>query len=98
MEAHYKNGIENGLRTEWRWDNGKKHIEAHFHDGNLDGTYKDWHSNGFRANIGQYKNGKEDGLWVIWSKDGKTKSEKYFKDGKLTLKEKVVDNFDGIKD
>ena len=68
-------------------------MEAHYKDGNLDGPYKDWHSNGFRANIGQYKNGKEDGLWVVWSKDGEKKSEKYFKDGKPSSKEEVIDGF-----
>ena len=82
METYYKNGKENGLRTEWRWDNGKKHMEAHFKDGDLHVPYKDWRSNGFQAKVGQYKEGKEDGLWVVWSKDGSTKTEKLYKDGK----------------
>ena len=82
MKTHYKNGIENGLRTEWRWDNGEKIMEAYFKDGNLDGPYYDWHSNGFQANVGRYKDGKEDGLWVVWSENGKTKSKKYYKNGR----------------
>ena len=40
-------------------DNGKKHMQGHFKDGNLDGSYTDWHSNGFKENEGQYKDGKE---------------------------------------
>ena len=81
METYYKNGKENGLRTEWRWDNEKKIMEANFKDGDLHGLYKDWHSNGVQANIGQYKEGKEDGLWVLWSKDGSSQIKKIYKNG-----------------
>ena len=37
-----------GLHTEWRWDNGKKHMEAHFKDGDLHGPYKDCVQMGFK--------------------------------------------------
>jgi antitoxin component YwqK of YwqJK toxin-antitoxin module len=52
-------------------------MEANFKDGDLHGLYKDWHSNGVQSNIGQYKEGKEDGLWVLWSKDGSTQIKKF---------------------
>ena len=82
MKTYYKNGKENGLRTEWRWDNGEKLMEANFKDGALHGLYKDWHPSGIQANLGQYKEGKEDGQWVLWSKDGNTQTKKFYKNGK----------------
>ena len=53
-----------------------------FVNGEEPGVYKDWHPNGIQANLGQYKEGKEDGKWVLWSKDGNTQTKKFYKNGK----------------
>nr|HMS69774.1 hypothetical protein [Saprospiraceae bacterium] len=47
------------------------------------GTYKKWHENGLLANEGNFKNGKEDGIWKYYHREnGKIRSEGNFLNGK----------------
>ena len=40
-----RNGKENGIHADWRWDNGEKLMKANFKDEDLHVLYKGWHSN-----------------------------------------------------
>ena len=41
-----------------------------------------FHENGQKMSEGNYKDGKEDGLWVHWHENGQKRSESNLKDGK----------------
>lgn len=44
-EINYKNGVLDGLFTEW-YENGQKSLEANFRNGLLDGVETIWYENG----------------------------------------------------
>ena len=44
-EETYKDGIKDGLYTEW-FDNGQKYWEVTYKDGKLDGLLTSWYANG----------------------------------------------------
>ena len=51
-------------------------------DGKLfSGVCVDCHDNGQKKYEGPFKNGKEDGLWTVWSEAGERMDEAYFVDG-----------------
>jgi antitoxin component YwqK of YwqJK toxin-antitoxin module len=50
-------------------------------DGRKVGHWTTWHKNGQKDAEGDYKNGKEEGLWTYWY-DGQKSREATFKNGK----------------
>ena len=83
MEWNYKDGMKEGLRTEW-YENGQKKAEATFKDGKREGLRTKWHESGQKKKKGNYKDGKEDGLYTNWYESGQKRYEGKYKDGKLT--------------
>ena len=49
----------------------------------FDGLYKRYHNNGKLFEEGNLKKGKKWGLWKLYSKDGKSRTESYYKDDEL---------------
>ena len=93
-ESTYKDGKEDGLRTQatikdgepvdlmtqW-YENGQKKEESTYKDGKEDGLRTQWHENGQKEDETTYKDGKEDGLRTKWHENGQKWLEKTFKDG-----------------
>ena len=42
-----------------------------------------WYDNGQKETGGNYKDGKEDGLWTYWDKDGNVTKTETYKDDEL---------------
>lgn len=47
-----------------------------------DGPYIEWHKNGKRAVMGEYRMGLKHDKWSEWDAEGKLLSEKHYKNGK----------------
>jgi len=56
----------------WRYDNGKRQLEAEFLDGREDGIWASWYESGRIKERGQYSRGVKTGLWTTWSEDGES--------------------------
>ena len=61
---------------------GKKHIETHYKNGELEGLETYWYKSGKKKSETHYKNGKQEGLATWWYKSGKKKYLKHYKNGK----------------
>ncbi len=46
-------------------------------EGSLNGLYVDWHANSQKLSEGFYQDGKKEGLWTYWDKNGKVTKEHY---------------------
>ena len=57
VEAHYKDGKQDGRVTEW-YMNGQKKSEKHYKDGNNDGKWITWHENGHKKVEKIFQDGK----------------------------------------
>ena len=56
--------------------------EIAYHKGSpYTGKSYELHLNGQKSMEGNYKDGKEDGLWVSWHKNGQKQIERHYKDG-----------------
>ena len=84
-EGIYKDGIQDGLQTEW-YKNGQKMFEKNYKDGNRDGLWTEWYKNGQKRYEWNYKDEKLDGLFTIWYENGQKMFEKNYKDGILISK------------
>lgn len=85
-EAHYVNGVYEGLLREW-WGHRKKRstipsMEAHYKKGKRDGKTTAWHENGAKKAEHNYKEGVPDGLWRYWHDNGVLSEEFTYQDGK----------------
>ena len=66
-----------------KYYDGEK-FEANFIDGELNGLYREWCINGKLMTEGNYKNGKQEGLWIyysFWDNCGFLEYEINYKDG-----------------
>jgi antitoxin component YwqK of YwqJK toxin-antitoxin module len=89
----WKDGKKDGLYTTWYGRVYKieqkqtKQVEGTVKDGNADGkdaSHKGGKIAGFEKDSEQtWKNGKEDGLYTSWYRNGQKRYESTFKDGKL---------------
>jgi antitoxin component YwqK of YwqJK toxin-antitoxin module len=57
--------------------------EGHYKDGELNGAYKRWYSNGSLESETNFKDGEPDGTSKEWYEDGKLKKVYHYKDGKI---------------
>ena len=95
VEKNFKEGKENGLRTEWDED-GNKTYQGNFVDRSefLDfiknigedlsekyGVHTEWHPNGKKKVEKHFKDNKENGLRIEWDEDGRKIYEKNFTEG-----------------
>jgi len=77
-KRNYINGVLNGKNTRY-WDNGNIRDELTYKDGEVvDCDYIEYHPEGEKSIIGQYKNGKKDGEWISYFQDGVILSEEYY--------------------
>ena len=84
-ESFYKDGKEDGLRTEL-YENGQMKRKVIFKDGKPDGLLTHWYENGQKKGEGSLKDGKPDGLGTQWYKNGQKMWEETYKDGNLISK------------
>ena len=83
QEQHYRNGRQEGTRTQWFFPSGKKRLEDRWKEGQREGLESKWYRNGQQTSEGNWIAGKEDGVWAYWDKDGNATRSLTFKDGKL---------------
>lgn len=48
-----------------------------------DGPFKEYYENGELKEEGSFKKGKKQGLWKLYSKNGKSGTESYYNDDEL---------------
>lgn len=80
-EVHYKEGLADGLSTNWHL-NGRKESEGIYKDGKKEGLWTWWNANGQQIIEKYYKNGIKHGLWIDWHENGQRKVEGNFINGK----------------
>ena len=70
--------------TKRMYDDGKLGYLKQYKDGKPDGAYYNyWQSNGQKWIEGNFKDGKEVGIWVFYNKDGTVSSRHTYKDGEV---------------
>ena len=70
--------------TKRMYDDGKLGDLKQYKDGKPDGAYYNyWQSNGQKWIEGNFKDGKEVGIWVFYNKDGTVSSRHTYKDGEI---------------
>jgi len=85
-ESNYKEGILDGLSSEW-YDNGHKKYEGMYKDGIRVGAHVLWYESGQKGGVINFKNGMKDGKWIKWHENGQKWTEAIYKDDKLVGKE-----------
>ncbi|HTM22451.1 MAG TPA: toxin-antitoxin system YwqK family antitoxin, partial [Kofleriaceae bacterium] len=78
-------GKHEGLWTTYQAP-GKKMYEASFHRGNLHGTATRWHPTGAKAEVGNYRDGRPDGTFHVYSTAGVELGTFTMRDGNGTYK------------
>lgn len=81
IEAHFKEGLQDGLTTEW-YENGTKKREVAYKKNKLNGLSVSWYENGKMQSKVQYKDDIPDGEAVSWYSSGVKKEEAQYKQGK----------------
>ncbi len=68
---------------EWRmWhENGRKHSEGTYKNGERDGKWMFLYENGYKKLGGTFKDGEKDGEWIGWCRNGNKKSKGTYKNG-----------------
>ena len=70
--------------TKRMYDDGKLGYLKQYKDGKPDGAYYYyWQSNGQKWIEGNFKDGKEVGIWIFYNKDGTISSRHTYKDGEI---------------
>ena len=70
-----------GIFQKFRYD-GKLNYECSYNNGEKDGLYKEWYSNGNQKKVeGSYEDGEKNGLIREWYSSGNQKFEGSYKDG-----------------
>jgi antitoxin component YwqK of YwqJK toxin-antitoxin module len=68
------------------YKNGNPWSERNYNLGVLHGGYKNWHENGQLYMVGQFKDGKKEGVWLFYDTSGKkTKTIDFNNSGDSTL-------------
>jgi antitoxin component YwqK of YwqJK toxin-antitoxin module len=91
-EENYKKGVKDGLYTEW-YANGQKKFEVIYKKGlyyelNSDKPYSGEvivyydYENEDKYFEGNYKDGKEDGLWTYWYRNGQLEKKIIYENGR----------------
>lgn len=66
--------VPQGLTVQY-WETGEKKLEINYHCGVKHGLRTAWHRNGQKWSVGEYVNGRDNGVWKEWSEDGKKVQE-----------------------
>jgi hypothetical protein len=75
--------INHGPATVWYKKGGDIKEMGNFVKGKPHGLMTRWNPFGLKQYEGTFSNGKEDGVWIYWDKDGALESLTIYKDGKL---------------
>ncbi|HEY2827450.1 MAG TPA: toxin-antitoxin system YwqK family antitoxin [Pirellulales bacterium] len=81
-QVEYRDGKLNGTNTQWDAD-GKKTVETHFENGQLQGLQESWFPNGQLSRHAEFKDGKPNGTLIRWNEKGEKLLEEKYADGKL---------------
>ena len=79
-QRNYKDGVMDGLWTQWH-ENGQKWIKENYKDGEMDGLQVWYYENGRKHLESSWKDGKENGLWLMWHENGQKFVKENYKDG-----------------
>ncbi|MBN2213414.1 MAG: TonB family protein [Bacteroidales bacterium] len=63
------------------YENGQKHIQCYFKNGNLHGRYYEWHENGILKNGKKFEEGKLNGVEKVWTDKGIIQKSIQYKNG-----------------
>ena len=75
-EGFYKNGVKEGLWTDWL--SGKKHWQGEFKRGQAEGLWVLWKDNGQKKLLeGKFNNGKAEGVWHTYPHTGQIVEQNY---------------------
>ena len=83
-EINYdSNGVQDGAHIKWFDEKNDQHKKFHvnYKNGEKDGSWHYWYTNGIDSVQSHYKNGEKNGHWVWWRKNG-------LKDKEVTIKMK----------
>ena len=64
------------------YSEGNKKADVNYRSGRLHGDYTDWYPNGQMERKGSFKDGKFDGLWIRYHKDGTERSRTTYDEGR----------------
>lgn len=78
MECEMKNGVKDGLSTQW-YPNNKKWIEETYTNGRKNGEFTVWTANGEKSYEGSYKDNKPSGIWYFYDAKGNRISQQEYK-------------------
>jgi antitoxin component YwqK of YwqJK toxin-antitoxin module len=76
-------------------ENGQRHIEITYRDGIVHGPYLDFWSNEKVACEGQHHEGKQEGIWHFYNKDGTMQALILFKEGNQIESTQYIFDEDG---
>ena len=80
----FKDGLWHGKLQHYSHQSRQIAILEEWKAGRLDGIFREYHPNsGLLICMGEYKNGKRNGLWVYSGENGLTKKNEIYKDGEL---------------
>lgn len=79
IETEFKNGIPNGSWKVYKYNALTE--EYNYSDGLLNGTYKEYYSDGSVKESRNYIKGKPDGKFISYDQHGKVSAEKSYKNG-----------------
>ena len=90
QEGTYKNGRKDGVWT-YLDNDGSKYVGKVEREDDEDGTFLGWYFGDAERKVESYvtyKDGKKDGLRILWHENGQKKNEGTYKDGrKISVKE-----------
>lgn len=66
--------LDSGTLTLWHF-NGRKKMDAPYHNGKPDGVWTNWYNNGSKSAVMPYKNGKTEGVGARYYQNGRKESE-----------------------
>jgi len=81
LEYGYKNGIQEGLETEWHTKTGTKQHESYWISGKKEGIYISYWPNGNKRRSVNYINDVKEGLLTRWYKDGQLDYQQNYSGG-----------------
>jgi TonB family protein len=84
-KGRYDNNLRTGLWKEYTYTTGALCGERHYNHDSLDGPCVEYHFvSGIKNVVGQYVNGRKEGTWTYYAKDGSMINETTYTGGKVT--------------
>ena len=84
-EVYFVDGVKEGYRKIW-YENGQLSKSGTMKQDRWHGKYEEWYSNGIPKVSGQYFEGKQDGEWKFYDKEGNELPDLFFKKGVETTR------------